>query len=85
MSITTIDEKGRILIPLGIRKSLNLKGNERLSIELLDDGIKLRIIRGDFASDPSFKDFANPAHIRPSLAKKEVLEKVEEELWLESS
>lgn len=80
-----MDKKGRVLIPLSIRKSLNLKDNERLSIELLDDGIKLRIIKADVASDPLFKDLADPAHIRPTLAKKEVLDKLEEELWLGSS
>jgi len=79
MSVTTIDEKGRVLIPLSIRKSLNLKFNERLSIELLKDGIKLRVIKADVAGDPLFKDFANPAHVRPSLVKKEVLDKFEEE------
>lgn len=85
MSTTSIDDKGRIRLPSSIRNVLKLRSGDQLSIEIADDAINLKIIKPDASKDPMFKDFFNPAHIQPKLAKKKILESLEAELWQGSS
>ena len=50
---STLDEKGRIIIPASIRSQMNLKPGEKLFFQVLDDTI---IIKSEISPEKFIKD-----------------------------
>ena len=50
---STLDEKGRIIIPASIRSQMNLKPGEKLFFHVLDDSI---IIKSEVSPENFIKD-----------------------------
>jgi AbrB family looped-hinge helix DNA binding protein len=45
MEKTVIEKQGRVLIPKKIRDRLGLRSGEEIAIEVVDDGIKLKLFK----------------------------------------
>lgn len=86
MPIVKIDKKWRIVLPKGLRKSINLKPNQHLRLRGEKNSIVMTSMKQPEKigkNDPLWNDiFENPAHADPKKIKKLDLEKLEEEMWL---
>ncbi len=85
MTIVKMDERGRILLPYEVRKSIRIHSDERLNLILEDDAIILKKIKNSKKSgkkDSLTTFLENPSHVDPKKLKKIDLEKIENEMWL---
>jgi len=82
LTVTVLDDRGRVVVPKEIREKLGLKGGAALILESKGDTIILRTMKesADFTWDPLWSAVHNPAKPKISLTK-DKLEKLEEELW----
>ncbi len=46
MTETTVEERGRVLIPKEIRERLNIRGGQKVRIEVKDEEIRIKKVGG---------------------------------------
>ncbi|MFQ5878784.1 MAG: AbrB/MazE/SpoVT family DNA-binding domain-containing protein [Dehalococcoidia bacterium] len=82
MPAVKMDEKGRIQLPIEVRKAWKLKPRQTLLVEMKQDTVSVRRVkRLDPETDPLLRDIL----LRPLRSKVKIttalLEKLEEEQW----
>ncbi|HUC38522.1 MAG TPA: AbrB/MazE/SpoVT family DNA-binding domain-containing protein [Candidatus Acidoferrum sp.] len=83
MTLVKVDQKMRIRFPKKISKMLHLKGKEMLEMEVREGEIRImRPKEADMSSFPLLKDMIeNPLRSKVRITS-EMLERVEEEMYL---
>ncbi|MDO4798700.1 MAG: AbrB/MazE/SpoVT family DNA-binding domain-containing protein [Coriobacteriales bacterium] len=67
--VITISTKGQIVLPVEIRRSLNLQAGDHLAVYATDDAIVLK--RLDLPTNVEFEDWLDA--VRPAMQKNEAL------------
>jgi AbrB family looped-hinge helix DNA binding protein len=77
--VTSMDQHGRMLIPVNIRERFNINPGEKVTLEITDD--QLKIINGDSVIDEMHNLFTkNKTNIRNSHVKEFIKQKRQEYL-----
>ena len=85
MSLTTIDDKYRIVIEKRIRKKVKIKPGDRVIVEPVDDAtLKVSVLSNEKVSleeDPAWKVLHNFVKARKKISREKLHEFMEEEVW----
>lgn len=73
MEHSTVTSRGQTTIPREIRKALNLRGGERLTYDLREDGVLLRLHPGTTASYGSLPVAKDKRNVPIAKARKQAM------------
>lgn len=79
-----MSENGRIVLPVGVRKAMNLQGGQELMLTLDEDGLHIQTFRQSIArAQAMVRQFVEPGRSLADelIAERRLEAKLEEERW----
>ena len=83
MQTVVVDQKGRVMLPLRVRKRLKVSNGNRLLVDYNKQGnIVLKLVKTVNRNNKLLWRLQHPLHVSKDRIASVDLEKVEEEMWL---